>query len=187
MATTADIRNGLCIEYNNDIFQIVEFQHVKPGKGGAFVRTKMKSLASGKVLDHTFNSGEKIDTARVERRKMQFLYNEGDVYHFMDNETFEQTAIDANLMDNTDFLKEGMEVDILYHAETERPLIAELPQFVVLEITYSEPGLKGDTATNTLKRATLETGAEIGVPLFVNTGDRIKVDTIKRAYVERAK
>jgi len=187
MASTADIRMGLVIEFNNDLFKIVDFQHVKPGKGGAFVRTKMKSLTSGKVIDHTYNSGEKIETARVVTKTMQYLYREGDVFNFMDNETFEQAAIDANLIGNTDFLKEGMGVDILYHEETETPISAELPQFVVLEITYSEPGVKGDTATNTLKKATLETGAEVSVPLFVNTGDKIRVDTVKRAYVERAK
>lgn len=187
MATTADIKNGLCIEFNNDLFQIVEFQHVKPGKGGAFVRTKLKSLTSSKTIDHTFNSGEKIDTARIIGKKMQFLYVEDDFFHFMDNETFEQTSINSNLLENIDFLKEGMEVEIFYHEETEKAIKAELPQFVILEITYSEPGLKGDTATNASKRAKLETGAEINVPLFVNTGDKVKVDTVKRTYVERAK
>jgi elongation factor P len=187
MATTADLRNGLCIEFNNDLFKVVEFQHVKPGKGAAFVRTRLKSMTSGKVIDHTFSSGEKLDTARVVSKKMQYLYAEGDVLNFMDNETFEQAAIDSGMVDNLDFLKEGMEVEILVHEETDRTISAELPQFVVLEVTYSEPGVRGDTATNTLKKATLETGAEIGVPLFVNTGDKIKVDTTKRAYVERAK
>lgn len=187
MASTADLRNGLCIEYNNDLFKVVEFQHVKPGKGAAFVRTRLKSMTSGKVIDHTFSSGEKLETARVISKKMQYLYAEGDVLNFMDNETFEQAAVDANLMDNKDLLKEGMEVELLIHEETDRTLSAELPQFVILEITYSEPGVRGDTATNTLKKATLETGAIIGVPLFVNNGDKIKVDTVKRAYVERAK
>lgn len=187
MATTADLRNGLCIEFNHDLFKVIEFQHVKPGKGAAFVRTRLKSMTSGKVIDHTFSSGEKLDTARVVSKKMQYLYAEGDLLNFMDNETFEQAAIDANMVDNLDFLKEGMEVEILVHEETDRTISAELPQFVVLEVTYSEPGVRGDTATNTLKKATLETGAEIGVPLFVNTGDKIKVDTTKRAYVERAK
>jgi elongation factor P len=187
MATTADIRIGLVINHNNDLYKIVDFQHVKPGKGGAFVRTKLKSLTSGKLIDHTFNSGEKIEPTRVVTKKMQFLYREGDIFHFMDNETFEQAAIDINLIENTDFLKEGMEVDITYHEETDTPISAQLPQFVVLEITYSEPGIKGDTATNAMKKATLETGAEINVPLFVEQGEKIKVDTIKRAYVERAK
>lgn len=187
MASTADLRNGLCIEYNNDLFKVVEFQHVKPGKGAAFVRTRLKSMTSGKVIDHTFSSGEKLETARVISKKMQYLYAEGDVLNFMDNETFEQAAVDANLMENKDLLKEGMEVELLIHEETDRTLSAELPQFVILEITYSEPGVRGDTATNTLKKATLETGAIIGVPLFVNNGDKIKVDTVKRAYVERAK
>jgi elongation factor P len=187
MATTADIRNGLVIEFNHDLYQITEFQHVKPGKGAAFVRTRLKSMTSGKVLDHTFSSGEKLETARVIGKKMQFLYAEDGIYNFMDNETFEQTTIDANLLENTDLLLEGMEVEIFYHEETDKAIRAELPQYIILEITYCEPGLKGDTATNASKRATVETGAEINVPLFVNTGDKIKIDTAKRAYVERAK
>jgi len=187
MATTADFRNGLCIEFNNDIYQIVEFQHVKPGKGGAFVRTKLKSLTSGRIQENTFNSGVKIKTARIERRPYQYLYNDDLGYHFMNNETFEQTNLPENLVDAPQYLKEGLNVELVVHAETEKVLACELPQFVEMEVSYTEPGLKGDTATNTLKPAKLETGAEINVPLFVNTGDLIKIDTKSNSYVERVK
>ena len=187
MATTADFKNGLCIEYNNDLFTIVEFQHVKPGKGPAFVRTKLKSLTTGKVLDNTFNSGVKVTTARIETRPHQFLYKDENGYVFMNNESFEQVTIPEKLVDGVGFLKEGQEVEIMFHAETEEPLTCLLPPFVILKIVYSEPGLKGDTATNTLKPATLETGATIMVPLFVNQDDIIKIDTRTGAYSERVK
>lgn len=187
MATTADIRNGLCIELNNDLWQIVEFQHVKPGKGGAFVRTKLKSLNSGKIIDNTFNSGHKIKTARIERRPYQYLYKDDTGYHFMNQETYEQIHLQDALINNSGLMKEGQEVEILFHAETETALTCELPQFVVLEITHSEPGVRGDTATNVTKPATLETGVEIRVPLFVNEGEKIKVDTATNSYVERVK
>lgn len=187
MATTADFRTGLCIEHNNDLYQIIDFQHVKPGKGGAFVRTKLKSLNTGRVLEHTFNSGVKITTARVERRPSQYLYKDDTGYHFMNQETFEQVALQEEMVDAPQFLKDGQEVELVVHAETEKILSCELPQFVELQITYTEPGVKGDTATNTLKPATLETGAEVNVPLFVNNGDWIKVDTKSASYVERVK
>jgi len=187
MATTADFRNGLCIEHNNELWSIVEFQHVKPGKGGAFVRTKLKNLKNGKVLAHTFNAGVKVDIARVERRPYQFLYNEGDTYHFMNMNNFEQTFIDKGLISAPDLLKEGQDVEIVFHADTETPLNCELPAYVTLEITYTEPGEKGNTATNTLKEATVETGATIKVPLFINEGEKIKVDTRTYEYSERAK
>lgn len=187
MATTSDIRNGLCIEHNNDIFSVVEFQHVKPGKGNAFVRTKIKSLTTGKVLEVTFSAGHKIFPVRVERRKFQFLYKDDMGYHFMDNDTYEQVAIQEEMIDNTDMLKEGGEIEILFHAEKEIPLTVELPQHMVFEITYTEPGVKGDTATNTLKDATIETGATVRVPLFIETGEKIKVDTQTKSYLERAK
>jgi elongation factor P len=153
MATTADFKNGLCIEYNNDLYTIVEFQHVKPGKGGAFVRTKLKSLTTGKVIENTFNAGVKVTTARIERRPHQYLYNDDIGYHFMDSNTFEQVAIQDSLIEGYQFLKEGQEVEILYHAETETPLGVELPAFVELRITYTEPGVRGDTATNATKPA----------------------------------
>jgi elongation factor P len=187
MATTADFRNGLCIEFNNDLYTIVEFQHVKPGKGGAFVRTKLKSLTSGKVIENTFNSGVKITTARVERRPHQFLYKDDLGYHFMDSNTFEQVSLQEDFIENADLLKDGQEVEILYHAETETPLSCDMPPFVELTITYAEPGVRGDTATNTTKPATLETGAVIQVPLFINENEKIKVDTRTRSYSERVK
>lgn len=187
MATTADFRNGLCIEYNNDLYTIVEFQHVKPGKGAAFVRTKLKSLKSGKVVENTFNSGVKVTTARVERRPHQFLYKDDIGYHFMDSNSFEQVFLQEDFIENADLLKEGQEVEILYHAETETPLSCDMPPFVELAITYAEPGVKGDTATNATKPATLETGAIIQVPLFINENEMIKVDTRTRSYSERVK
>ncbi len=187
MANTSDIRNGLCIDFNNDIFSVVEFQHVKPGKGNAFVRTKLKSLTSGKVLDYTFPAGHKINEVRVERRKFQFLYKDEMGYHFMENETYEQVAIEEQMIEHSEFLKEGAQIEILYHAAKEIPLTIDLPQYVELEITYTEPGVKGDTATNTLKPATTETGAEIKVPLFINQGDKVKVETSTGAYMERVK
>lgn len=187
MATTADFRNGLCIEYNNGLYTIVEFQHVKPGKGAAFVRTKLKSLKSGKVVENTFNSGVKVTTARVERRPHQFLYKDDMGYHFMDSNSFEQVALQHDFIENADLLKDGQEVEILYHAETETPLSCDMPPFVELTITYAEPGVKGDTATNATKPATMETGAIIQVPLFINENEKIKVDTRTRTYSERVK
>ena len=187
MATTSDIRKGMCLELNNDTYIIIEFQHVKPGKGAAFVRTKIKSLTSGRVLDHTFSAGHKVQDVRVERRKYQYLYNDDMGYNFMNTETYDQVSIEEKFIDRTDLLKEGMMVDILFHAETETPLTCELPAYVELEITYTEPGIKGDTATNATKPATVETGAEIQVPLFINQGDKIKVDTRTHSYGERVK
>jgi elongation factor P len=187
MASTADFKNGLCMEFNNDIFTITEFQHVKPGKGPAFVRTKLKSLTTGKVLDKTWNAGEKITTARVEKRPHQYLYSDDLGYHFMDSSTFEQISIEEKLLERPKLLKEGQLVDILVHAETETPLGVELPPFVELMINYTEPGIKGDTATNTLKPATLETGATVMVPLFVEQDTLIKVDTRDGSYSERVK
>ncbi|MEQ9426313.1 MAG: elongation factor P [Cyclobacteriaceae bacterium] len=187
MASTADFRNGLCIEYNNDLFTIVEFQHVKPGKGPAFVRTKLKSLTTGRVIDNTFNSGVKVTTARIERRAHQFLYKDDIGYHFMDSSTFEQVMIEETLINAPQFLKDGQEVDVLFHAENETVLGCELPASVQLQITYTEPGLKGDTATNAAKPATLETGAEIKVPLFINQDEVIKINTETGEYMERVK
>ena len=173
--------------HNKEIFSIVEFQHVKPGKGNAFVRTKLKSLKSGRVLEYTFSAGHKIYPVRVERRKFQYLYKDDMGYHFMDNETYEQISIQEEMIENPGMLKEGSEIEVLFHADEGVPLNAELPQYMVFEVTYTEPGVKGDTATNTLKPATIETGAEVRVPLFINTGDKIKVDTRTASYVERAK
>ncbi|NVJ85378.1 MAG: elongation factor P [Algoriphagus sp.] len=187
MASTADFKNGLCLEMNNDIWSIVEFQHVKPGKGAAFVRTKLKSLKTGKTLDKTFNAGEKVTTARVEKRPHQFIYKDDMGFNFMDTNTFEQILIQESLIERPELLKEGQEVDILIHDETETPLSVELPPFVELMITYTEPGIKGDTATNALKPATLETGATVMVPLFVDQDTMIKVDTRDGSYSERVK
>ncbi|MCD4681063.1 MAG: elongation factor P [Bacteroidales bacterium] len=187
MATTSDFKNGLCINFNNDLFTIVEFQHVKPGKGPAFVRTKLKSLKTGKVIPNTFTAGVKIDIARVERRNYQYLYKDDIGYHFMNLENFDQTFIDKNLINAPEFLKDGQTVEVLFHADTETPLSCDLPAFVVLEVTYAEPGEKGNTATGASKPATLETGAVVNVPLFINTGEKIKVDTRTGAYGERVK
>ena len=188
MATTADFKNGLCIEHNGELFVIVEFQHVTPGKGPAFVRTKLKNLRSGRTLENTFTAGVKIDLARVERRPYQYLYKEGDsTYNFMHTETYEQLAIEENLINNPALLKEGQIVEVMYHADTDTPLTCELPAFVDLQVTYTEPGVKGDTATNAAKKATVETGAEVSVPLFIETGEMIRVDTRTNKYAERVK
>jgi len=188
MATTADFRNGLCIEFNNDLYTIVQFQHVKPGKGPAFVRTRLKSLTTGRVIDNTFPSGHKVTVARIERRPYQFLYKDDMGYHFMHRETFEQVSIEEGLISNPDLMKEGQDVEIVFHAETETPLSVDLPPYVELEVTYTEPGVKGDTTSTTaMKPATLETGATISVPLFINQGEKIKVDTRTRSYGERVK
>lgn len=177
----------MCIEMNNDIFQVVDFQHVKPGKGNAFVRTKLKSLTTGKVIDHTIPAGHKVDDVRVERRKHQFLYDDDMGYHFMNTENYEQVNINESLIEHAELLKEGQEVEILFHAEKELPLTLEMPQYVILEVTYAEPGVKGDTATNTLKPAKVETGAEVRVPLFINQGDLIKIESATGSYMERVK
>lgn len=187
MATTADIRNGLVINFNHDLFQIVEFQHVKPGKGAAFVRTKLKSLTSGKVLDNTFNSGVAIYPVRVERREFQFLYKDEAGFNFMDNESFEQISIDEKLVDGADLMKEGQVVEILLNTENEAPLTCELPATVDLEVVYAEPGIKGDTANNPRKAVEVETGARIMVPMFIEQGDKIRIKTATREYSERVK
>ena len=187
MAGITDIKNGLCIEFNNDIYQVVEFLHVKPGKGGAFVRTKLKSLTSGKVVDQTFQGNAKIEEVRVERRKFQFLYREGEMFNFMNQETFEQVALKEDFVDHPDLLKDGEGVELMVNAGTEEILACEMPQHVILEITYAEPGVAGNTATNATKPATVETGGTINVPLFVDVGDRIKIDTKTKSYVERVK
>jgi len=187
MASTSDIRKGLCIKYSNDIYKIIEFLHVKPGKGPAFVRTKLKSVTSGKVVDNTFSAGHKIEDVRVETRTYQFLYPEGDTYHFMNTEDYNQITLEEKLLDAPGLLKEGTIVKVLFNTEDSMPLSVEMPASVILEITYTEPGVKGNTATNATKPAKVETGAEVNVPLFINEGDKIKVDTEKGAYMERVK
>jgi len=187
MATTADIRKGLCIEYNNDIFKIVEFLHVKPGKGPAFVRTKLKSLTTGRVLDNTFPSGRKLEEVRVETNKFQFLYADGENFHFMNTDDYNQITLQKNILDAPELLKEGEIVTILINAADEMPLSAEMPASVVLEVSHTEPGIKGNTATNATKPATLETGAVVNVPLFINEGYKVKIETEKGTYMERVK
>lgn len=188
MATTADLKNGMCIEFNGKTMLVVEFQHVKPGKGPAFVRTKLKNIENGRTIDNTFTAGEKIEPVRVERRPYQYLYEDNMGCNFMHTETFEQIVIDKNLIDNSDLMKEGQVVEVMFHTEKEAVLTAELPPIVDMEVTYTEPGVKGDTASsNALKPATVETGATVKVPLFINTGDKIRVDTRTREYYERIK
>jgi elongation factor P len=186
MADTSDFRNGLIIKFKNDLFTITEFQHVKPGKGGAFVRTTLKSLRTGKVLDNTFRSGEGIEIVRVERKKFQYLYREGDFLVCMDNETYEQINIPKILFgDAVNYLKESEEVEILFNKDD--IISVEIPIFVYLKVTQTEPGFRGDTATGANKPAKLETGVSINVPLFINEGDVLKVDTRTGGYVERIK
>lgn len=187
MANTSDIRNGLCIRYNHDIFKVIEFLHVKPGKGPAFVRTKLKSVSTGKVIDNTFSAGHKIDDVRVETHKFQYLYPEGDQFHFMNVEDYNQITISKAAIDNPGLLKEGELVTVIINSEDEMPLSVDMPASVILEVTSTEPGVKGNTATNATKPATVETGASIMVPLFINEGDKIKVETAKGTYKERVK
>ena len=187
MANTSDIRNGLCIHYNHDIFKVIEFLHVKPGKGPAFVRTKLKSVTTGKVIDNTFSAGHKIDDVRVETHKFQYLYPEGDQFHFMNVEDYNQITISKAAIDNPGLLKEGELVTVIINSEDEMPLSVDMPASVILEVTSTEPGVKGNTATNATKPATVETGASIMVPLFINEGDKIKVETAKGTYKERVK
>ena len=186
MADTSDFRTGLIIKFKNDLYTIVNFQHVKPGKGGAFVRSTLKNLKTGKVLDNTFRAGEGIEIVRVERRKYQFLYREGDSLVCMDNETYEQINVPNVLIGNgIDLIKEGEQLDILFDGDN--IINVEIPIFVQLSVKETEPGFRGDTATGATKPAILETGATINVPLFVNVGDELKVDTRTNSYVERVK
>ena len=187
MASTSDIRKGLCIRYNNDIYKIIEFLHVKPGKGPAFVRTKLKSVSNGKVLDNTFSAGHKIEDVRVETRSYQYLYSDGETYHFMNTDDYNQITLQESALDAPGLLKEGEVVTILFNTEDSMPLSVDMPASVILEISYTEPGMKGNTATNATKPAKVETGAEVNVPLFINEGDKIKVDTATGSYMERVK
>ncbi|MFN8081837.1 MAG: elongation factor P [Kineosporiaceae bacterium] len=184
MATTNDLKNGLVLNLDGQLWAVVEFQHVKPGKGGAFVRTKLKNVLSGKVVDKTFNAGTKVDTATVDKRDMQFLYKDGEDFVFMDSSTYDQLHISAATVgDAAHFLLENQEAIVAVHEGT--PLYVELPTSVVLEITYTEPGLQGDRSTGGTKPATVETGYEIAVPLFLETGTRVKVDTRTGDYLGR--
>jgi|TARA_B110000444_G_scaffold260695_1_gene308744 elongation factor P len=187
MASSSDIRKGLCIHYNNDIYKVIDFLHVKPGKGPAFVRTKLKSVTNGKVIDNTFSAGHKIEEVRVETKRFQFLYKDGLTYHFMNVDDYNQITIEENVLDSSSFLKEGEIVTVLTNSEDGTSLSIEMPQSVTLEVSETEPGLKGNTATNATKPAILETGARINVPLFINEGDLIKIDPEKGTYLERVK
>lgn len=188
MATTADIKNGMCIELNGKTFSVVEFQHVKPGKGAAFVRTKIKNLENGRTIDKTFSSGEKIEPVRVERRPYQYLYEDDMGCNFMHTETFEQIIIERTLITNSDLMKEGQVVEVMFHTEKETVLSAELPAIVDMQVTYTEPAIKGDTAsTNATKEATVETGAIVKVPLFIQQDEIIRIDTRTRDYYERVR
>jgi elongation factor P len=171
MATTADIKNGMVINYNNDLYSIVEFLHVKPGKGPAFVRTKLRSLTSGKVIDNTFNSGVAIYPVRVERRKFQYLFGDEYGFNFMDNESFEQILLDKNMVEMADLMKEGQEVEILINTETDKAISCELPPFVELKVIYTEPGVRGDTANSPKKPAKVET---LRYPFLLNKTKSLK-------------
>ncbi len=184
MATTNDLKNGLVLSIDGQLWSVVEFQHVKPGKGGAFVRTKLKNVLSGKVVDRTFNAGVKVETANVDKRTMQYLYRDGDDWVFMDSSTFDQVAVpDTVVGDASAYLLENQEAIVALHDGN--PLYIELPASVELTITYTEPGLQGDRSTGGTKPATLETGAEIAVPLFLETGTLVKVDTRDGSYLGR--
>ena len=187
MINAQDVKNGTCFRENGRLYFVIEFLHVKPGKGNTFMRVKYKDVVDGRVLEKRFNIGEKLEDVRVERRPFQFLYQEGEDYIFMNNETFEQIPIAHDLINGVDFLKEGMTVDVAIDSSTDTVLMADLPTKVELMVQYTEPGLKGDTATNTLKPATLETGAEVRVPLFINEGEIIRIDTRDGSYCERVK
>ena len=187
MASTSEIKNGLCLDYNNDIYTVIEFLHVKTDKGQTFIKIKFKTLKNVKVIDNTWPSGHKIDIVRVERRKYQYLYPDDMGFNFMNTEEYTQIVINPDLIENANLLKEGSEVEILFHAEKETPLTIDMPAHIILEVTYTEPGVRGDTATNVTKPATVETGAEIRVPIFINEGDLVKIDTRTGAYMERVK
>ena len=187
MATTADFKNGLYLKYNDKPCVIVWFQHVKPGKGPAFVKTKLRNLENGRILENTFTAGAKIETIDVERRPYQFLYDDGESFNFMHEETYEQITLPHEAVENADLMKEGQHVEMMFvTGDEERCLTCELPTYVTLEVTYSEPAVKGNTASSSaLKEVTLETGARIMVPLFIETGEKITVNTSDRSYGQR--
>jgi elongation factor P len=182
--TTNDLKNGYVLDIDGELVSVVQFQHVKPGKGGAFVRTKLKSLTSGAVVERTFRAGEKVERVTTESRTMQFLYRDGDELHLMDTSTYEQLSVPASAVENDDLLAPNTDVQVLFVRD--RPLRVELPTFVELAVTRTDPGVKGDTVSNVTKPAQLETGATVDVPLFVNEGDRLRIDTRSREYSARA-
>ncbi|RHP61817.1 elongation factor P [Bacteroides sp. OF04-15BH] len=187
MINSQDIKIGTCIRLDGKLYFCIEFLHVKPGKGNTFMRTKLKDVVDGYVLERRFNIGEKLEDVRVERRPYQYLYKEGDDYIFMNQETFEQIPIAHDLINGVDFMKESEIVEVVTDASSDTVLFADVPTKVVLKVTYTEPGLKGDTATNATKPATVETGAEVRVPLFINEGETIEVDTRDGSYLGRVK
>ena len=188
MINSQDVKNGMCIRMEGHLYFVIWFEHRKPGKGNTIMNVKFKDVVDGRVLERRFNIGEKLEDVRVERRPFQFLYKEGETtYNFMHTETYEQLAIEKDLINNPGLLKEGQTVEIMYHTDTDTPLTCELPPFVDLEIIEADPGIKGDTATNSLKRAVVETGADVYVPLFINVGEKIRVDTRDNKYSERVK
>ena len=187
MINCQDVKNGMCIKLDGHFYFVVEFLHVKPGKGNTIMRIKLKDVVDGRVLDRTYQIGFKLEDVRIERRPIHDLYQVPDNYMFMNQETYEQIPIEKNSITGVDFMKEGSIVDVVSDASTETVLFAELPVKVILKVIYTEPGLKGDTATNTLKPAKLETGNEIRVPLFINEGEYVEVDTRDGSYVGRAK
>lgn len=184
MADTSDFRNGMVIKYKNDLYKIIDFLHVKPGKGGAFVRTTLKNIFTGQQIENTFRAGEKVEEVRIVAQQMQYLYTENDLYYFMNNDTYEQIPVPKEVLgDNLQFLKENQQVKLLFNED--RPIDSEMPIHVELEVTKTDPGLRGDTATGGSKPATVETGYSVQVPLFINEGDIIKIDTRNGEYVER--
>ncbi|MGB0838636.1 MAG: elongation factor P [Chitinophagales bacterium] len=187
MASTSDFRNGFTMRFNGKLVTITEFQHVKPGKGPAFVRTKLKNVETGKVVDKTFPSGHKVDAVRIERRPYQYLYKDDMGYNFMNMQTYDQISLEGKLIEASRFLMDGQDVEILFLADEERALLCDLPQQVIQKVTTTEPGVRGNTATNVTKPATLESGATVNVPIFINEGDRIKVDTKTGSYLERVR
>jgi elongation factor P len=184
MITTNDLKNGYVLDIDGELVSVVSFQHVKPGKGGAFVRTRLKSLTSGNTVDRTFRAGEKVERVTTESRTMQFLYRDGDDLYLMDNATYEQMPVAASLVEHDDLLAPNTDVQVLLVRDA--PIKVELPTFVELTVTRTDPGVKGDTVSNVTKPAEVETGATIDVPLFVNEGDRLKIDTRTREYSARA-
>ena len=187
MITAGDFRKGMTFEMNGEPHVVLDFQHVKPGKGAAFVRTKYKNILTGATREDAFNPNDKFEPARIDTKTMQYLYNDGELYYFMDMETYDQIPISGNLITGFDFMKESDIIEVVSDADTETVLFGEMPVKTNLRVTHSEPGIKGDTATNTLKPATLETGVEVRVPLFVNEGDLVQVDTRDGSYLQRVK
>lgn len=185
--STSDFRNGMVLNIDDELWSITEFQHVKPGKGPAFVRTKLKGIVNGKNVDKTWRSGENAEAVRVENRNYQYLYNDGQMYFFMNNETYEQIPVNPNQVERQDYLIEGQICNVLFNADDEQVLYAEPPDHLVLTVEQTDPGVKGDTAQGGSKPATLESGAVVNVPLFINEGEKIKVDTRTGTYIERAK